>query len=465
MILLSCLMAKLGDGKGKCEQNVQTSPSHHAQNPMGRSKGSMGNTSQQLSTPTRLATEQTPETPSREHSTPTHPATEQKPEIPTDEDVAMHDPGNTSIVQCANALIRRANANANALNIAPTPSILQCANALHGAQTPSQTYTHTERKRPQRRDKDDSENSELNGFLRYVVRKNYPWLPDLKYEDIEDIVFEKIIDWLHNPKDNASYSHEDLQLHKKLWAIMNTDKDSCPKDHEFCFWCRRIALHRTKSIAANNAATEHADIAANNAATEHADPFRMLVKDIWANELTSSQRKQPNYKLREGKAISTELRSVVNVILRKNLGDARVATYMLKNSVPALLDPPWFRRTPPQTEIDNMLEEFLGWYASLLKWLSNVHNDPHMIVAQRLSDPNQKEWRAERRRRKSIIEQQLRQAAILINLRDTHRKRFQDMSATEQRIVEDFETGKLRKCYDDIRIRKPSQQAPPDHPA
>ena len=159
VIPLSCLMAKLGNGKGKCKQNVQSLPPHHAPNPMGRSKGTMRKTSQQLSTPTRLATEQTPETPSREHSTPTHPATEQKPEIPTDEDVAMHDPGNTSIVRCANALIRRANANANALNIAPTPSILQCANALHGAQTPSQTYTHTERKHPQRRDKDDSENS------------------------------------------------------------------------------------------------------------------------------------------------------------------------------------------------------------------------------------------------------------------------------------------------------------------
>ena len=140
VILLSCLMAKLGDGKGKCEQNVKSSPSHHAQNPMGRSKGTMRNTSHQLSTPTRFATEQTPETPSREHSIPTHPATEQKPETPTDEDVAMHDPGNTSILRCAYALIRR-------------------ANALRGAQTPSQTDTPTERKRPQQRDKDDSENS------------------------------------------------------------------------------------------------------------------------------------------------------------------------------------------------------------------------------------------------------------------------------------------------------------------
>ena len=109
-------MAKLWP---KFEQNIQTSPSVHAQNPMGRSKGSMRSTPQQLSTPTRLATEQTPEIPSREHSTPTHPATEQKPKIPTtthdhtptilateqtpetptDEDVTMHDPGNASILR------------------------------------------------------------------------------------------------------------------------------------------------------------------------------------------------------------------------------------------------------------------------------------------------------------------------------------------------------------------------------
>ena len=155
VILLSCLMAKLGDGKGKCEQNVQTSPSHHAQNPMGRSKGNMGNTSQQLSTPTRLATEQTPEIPSREHSTPTHPATEQKPKIPTtthnhtptilateqtpetptDVDVTMHDPGNASILRCSDSAV--------------------------------ETDTPTERKRPARHDKDDKEKpvSEIHRLL------------------------------------------------------------------------------------------------------------------------------------------------------------------------------------------------------------------------------------------------------------------------------------------------------------
>ena len=298
----------------------------------------------------------------------------------------------------------------------------------------------------------------LNGFLRHVVKENYPWLSGLeaiediednttqiKYEDIEDMIFEKVVDWLQNPRDNASYSHSDLKLHNKLWGIVNTDKDGAPKEHDFVNRCRRIALRRSESIAANNAATEHCD------------PYRMVVKDIFANDLTPEQKIVSKYKLREGASITTEQRSLVNVILRKNLGDARVATYILKHGVPTLLDAPWIRRTVPRTEMDSMLEEFLEWHASLLKWLSNLQNDPNTIVAQKLSDPNEKEWQAERRRKKFDIQQQLRQGAWLANLRDTHKKRFHDMSATEQRILEDYDTGKLRKLFDGIRIRKPNQ--------
>ena len=58
----------------------------------------------------------------------------------------------------------------------------------------------------------------LNGFLNHVVDKNYPWLPGIEaIEDIEDMIFEKVVDWLQNPRDNASYSHSELKLHNKLW--------------------------------------------------------------------------------------------------------------------------------------------------------------------------------------------------------------------------------------------------------
>ena len=191
----------------------------------------------------------------------------------------------------------------------------------------------------------------------------------------------------------------------------------------------------------------------------------MVVKDIFANDLTPEQKIVSKYKLREGASITTEQRSLVNVILRKNLGDARIATYILQHGVPTLLDAPWIRGTVPRKEMNSMLEEFLKWHASLLKWLDKRQNDPNTIVAQKLSDLNEKEWQAERRRKKFDIQQQLRQGAWLANLRDTHKKRFHDMSATEQRVLEDYETGKLHKRLDGVRIRRPNQQAPPDHPA
>ena len=283
----------------------------------------------------------------------------------------------------------------------------------------------------------------LNEFLTEVVQEMYPFLSrfEVKYDDIEDMIFEKILDWLDNPRENASYSNSELEVHNKLWSVMKTDKDGAPKEHSFVDWCRKIALHR------NNAA--------NNAATEHADPFRIMVKDIAANHLTPAQRKNPKYKLREGASIPSQLRSLVNVILRKNLGDAKVASYIFECGIPTLLDADLLRHPLQGANMATMLEELMKWHASLLQWLDKRQNDPNTIIARKLSDPNEKLWQAWRRRRKLQLEQQLRKGAYLAYLRETNVKRFRDMSAIEQRALEDHDNGKLRKCYDRVRIRKP----------
>ena len=279
----------------------------------------------------------------------------------------------------------------------------------------------------------------VNEFLTHVVQEMYPVLSrfEVKYDEIEDMIFEKLLDWLENPREDASYGNSELEVHDKLWSVMKTDKDGAPKDHTFVDWCRKIG------------------IAANSAATEHDDPFRIMVKDIDATELTPAQKKNPKYKLREGASIPTELRSLVNVILRKNLGDARVASYILKHGIPTLLDAPMLRNPLQRAEMETMLEERMAWPASLLKWLNKRQDDPNTIIARKLSDLNQKQWQAERRSRKWELQQQLRQGAHLAELRDTNRKRFHDMSATEQRVLEEYDTGKLQKRHNDARIRKP----------
>ena len=283
----------------------------------------------------------------------------------------------------------------------------------------------------------------VNEFLTEVVQGMYPFLSrcKVKYGEIEDMIFERTLDWLENPRENASYSNSELEVHDKLWSVMKTDKNGAPKKHSFVNWCRKIALHR------NNAA--------NNAATEHTDPFRMMVKDICAKELTQAQKKNPKYQLREGASIPNELRSLVNVILRKNLGDARVAHYILENGIPTLLDVPMLTHPLQKAKMETLLEELMVWHASMLQWLDKRQNHPHTIIARKLSDPNEKLWQEWRRRRKLQLEQQLRKGVFLAHLRDTNVKRFRDMSAIEQRVLEDHDNGKLRKRYDAVRIRKP----------
>ena len=297
----------------------------------------------------------------------------------------------------------------------------------------------------------------VNEFLTHVVQEMYPVLSrfKVKYDEIEDMIFEKLLDWLENPREDASYGNSELEVHDKLWSVMKTDKDGAPKKHSFVDWCRKIALHRKEFIAAKNAATEHADIAANNAATEHADPFRIMVKDIAANNLTPTQRKNPKYKLREGASIPSQLRSLVNVILRKNLGDAKVASFIFECGIPTVLDADLLSHPLQRANMETILEELMMWHASLLQWLDKRQNHPNTIIARKLSDPNEKLWQACRRRRKLQLEQHLRKGAYLAFLRDTNVKRSRDMSAIEQRVLEAYDTGKLQKRNDDARIRKP----------
>ena len=81
-------------------------------------------------------------------------------------------------------------------------------------------------------------------FLTHIVLAS-EHLPSIrmKFDDIEDMIFEKAVDWSPHGDKSFSYSHSDLKLHKKLWDVVNCDKGGAPKDNSFVDWCRMIALH------------------------------------------------------------------------------------------------------------------------------------------------------------------------------------------------------------------------------
>ena len=107
-----------------------------------------------------------------------------------------------------------------------------------------------------------------------------------------------------------------------------------------------------------------------------------MVKDIVANNLTPTQKNNPKYKLGENASIPQALRSLVNVILRKNLGDAKVASYIFERGIPTVLDPDLLRHPPQGANMEVMLEELMMWHASLLQWLDKRQRYPNTIFAR-----------------------------------------------------------------------------------
>ena len=272
--------------------------------------------------------------------------------------------------------------------------------------------------------------------------------PHLEAE-CEEIVFDKSTNWSKTHSETSCYGNSELLLHKKMWEVLNRDKQGLRKEHSFVDWCRRIAR-----IGAEGAATEHANDESR---------FRKLAEDIFARDLTAEQKDDPTYWLSESKSITTKQRNLINVIMRKNLGDYRVAYYILEHGIPRLLNPEnhiatlmILRRQPGQAaHLQKMLEEFLIWHSSLLQWLTKLLKSPNTIMARKLSDRDQKEWQAERRRRKYEVKQQMREGAHLAELRDTDCASYDNMSATEQRVLEGFECGQLKKILDQVRVQKP----------
>ena len=249
--------------------------------------------------------------------------------------------------------------------------------------------------------------------------------------DIQDTLLQRFGDM---------YNHSELQLHKKIWDVVIHDRQGVPKEHSFVDWCRRIALHRTEGTATNSAATEHND------------PYKRMVKAILTNDLTPQQKNFSKYKLREGASITAEQRSLLNAILRKNLGDARIALFILAHGIPTALDAPRDTQSLEREAIEPMLGELMIWHRRLLHWLVMQRDNPNRIIERKLSDLNQRDWQAERPVRKLALQQEIRDAKrkrlhqffveqrVLVG-------RLYDENATEQHVLEENETGKLQKCH------------------
>ena len=271
---------------------------------------------------------------------------------------------------------------------------------------------------------------------------------------LEEIVFDKIAEWSSRRHPTNHYDEPALLLNKRMWDVMSRNKEGVAKERTFNYWCRRVHSHAEAACTASaSTATEHAEAASMLKRAEHSsNSFKALALNLLSNDLTGEERDYPKLKISAeqktgSKAFSTKQYSWINSILRKNLGDARVAYFIFNHGIPRILDVPLRRKLPSEAMLQNMLEELMIWHASLLQSIIERQNHPDMANARKLAALDQKIWQRYRRERKSEAKQRMVQGSHLVKERDSGKRNFEDMSATEQQVLEDFDTGKSQKRH------------------
>ena len=99
----------------------------------------------------------------------------------------------------------------------------------------------------------------------------------------------------------------------------------------------------------------------------------------------------------------------------------------------------------------------MTWHASLLQSIVEQNDHPDMIIARRMSDLDQTQWQHQRRQKHFEAKQQIKDGKFLAKQRDCGKIKFEDMSATEQQLLEDFDYEKLQQRHENLRVQEPER--------
>ena len=243
-----------------------------------------------------------------------------------------------------------------------------------------------------------------------------------------------------------------------LIDIMMLHKDGSPKDANVTLtFMRRSAKIREELLAtSSDNATERVESSDN--ATERVELeedevgvcYQRFGRILLTDDLLPHQKRDYRYRLRnkfEGDTyLSTFQRSFTDNLLRKFLGDKRVAILIWQHGIPSIAtERPG--RVLDMSMLQSGLDECLQWYSSLANDIV-VHQTQEGFDAQlSASSLDEQEQQRQQTRREALQKARdaLRLGAALAKERDDRKRSYDDMNDAEQKILEDYETGRTKK--------------------
>ena len=138
------------------------------------------------------------------------------------------------------------------------------------------------------------------------------------------------------------------------------------------------------------------------------------------------------------------------MMLRKFLGDKKVASLIWQYGLPSVVDPPTFK-VLDMCMLQSGLDECLQWYVSLANDMVIHQSQKGFEVQLSASSLKEEEQQRQQTRREALQKARdaLRCGATLAQQMDDSKRSYYDMDADEQEKLEDYETGRAKKAKQD----------------
>ena len=221
------------------------------------------------------------------------------------------------------------------------------------------------------------------------------------------------------------------------------------------------AMDATEGVESRDNATERVELDQEDVSW----CYRQFGRILLTHDLLPHQKQQPKYWLRnnfEGDtSLSSFQRSFIDSMLRKVLGEKRVAFVIWQHGIPSIADmghatdrPGRGHATERPGRVRDMdmlqegLHECLQWYVSLANQIVDHQTQEGFDACVAASSLDKEERQQQQSRRAALqkARQDERRGALLVQERESRKRSFDEMNTDEQTILEDFETGRTKRA-------------------
>ena len=241
-----------------------------------------------------------------------------------------------------------------------------------------------------------------------------------------------------------------------LIDIMMLQKDGSAKDPNATLTFMRLLAKIREEVRATSSdnATERVELDRDEVSL----CFRRLGRILLTEDLLPHQKRDNRYCLRNNFEGDTHLsgfqRSFTDSLLRKVLGDKRVAFVIWQHGIPSIADVPMVYDGRLKLKFLDMgmlqsgLDECLQWYIGLANDIVLHHTqegyDAHLSASS--LDPQEVQRQQTRREALQEARDAMRLGATLAQQRDDRKRSYDDMNDAEQKTLEDYETGRIKRA-------------------